>query len=225
MGKDNQPKHRQITRTLQRRAAIRQPYERLLIICEGEKTEPQYLREIQQAYRLATAHLLVLHSQFGTEPQKVLDYALHVFAKGDPTRGLEQKAFDRIVVVFDRDEHHTYHAALAQTTALNEKLKNDAGERVHLDAVASVPCFELWLLLHFEHVHAPLHRHEALGRLKAYLPAYEKGGGGHWATTQARLSDAIERAQLLAATNNPNDGIQPYTAMHELVSRLIHLKD
>lgn len=47
MGKDNQPKHRQAARDLKRRAAVRQPYERLLIVCEGEKTEPQYLREIQ----------------------------------------------------------------------------------------------------------------------------------------------------------------------------------
>lgn len=225
MGKDNQPKHRQVARVLQRRAAVRQPYERLLIVCEGEKTEPQYLREIQQAYRLASTHLLVLHSQFGTEPQQVLKYALSVFTKGAPERGLRQRAFDRIVVVFDRDEHLTYHAALAQAEAQNGKLKNDDGDAVQLDVVASVPCFELWLLLHFEDVHAPLHRHDALARLKAYLPDYEKGGGGHWANTQAHLGHAIERAEYLAAANNPNDGSQPYTAMHELVSRLIHLKD
>jgi hypothetical protein len=87
MGKDNQPKHRQATRDLKRRAAVRQPYERLLIVCEGEKTEPQYLSEIQRAYRLATAHVQVLHSQFGTEPQQVLEYALTVFKNGDRDRG------------------------------------------------------------------------------------------------------------------------------------------
>lgn len=167
----------------------------------------------------------MFHSQFGTEPQQVLKYALSVFTNGAPERGLRQRAFDRIVVVFDRDEHLTYHAALAQAEAQNGKLKNDDGDAVQLDVVASVPCFELWMLLHFEDVLAPLHRHEALERLKAYLPDYEKGGGGHWADTQAHLSNAIERAEHLAAANNPNEGIQPYTAMHDLVSRLIHLKD
>lgn len=225
MGKDDQPKHRQAARALKRRAAVRQPYERLLIVCEGEKTEPQYLCEIQHACRLATAHVLVLHSPFGTEPQRVLDYALAVFKDGDRARGVHPKSFDRIVAVFDRDEHKSYHAALAQAAVQSGKLKNDDGVAVPVDAVASVPCFELWLLLHFEDVLAPLHRHEAMERLKIHLPGYEKGGGGHWQALQARLGDATTRAQRLAEGNTAFDGTQPYTAMHELVSRLVHLKD
>lgn len=225
MGADNQPKHRQAARDLRRRAAVRQPYERLLIVCEGEKTEPQYLREIQRARRLATAHVQVLHSRFGTEPQQVLQYALKVFKDGDRAHGLLPRAFDRIVVVFDRDEHQSYHEALAQANAQSGKLRNDNGVAVPVEAVASVPCFELWLLLHFEDVHAPLHRHEALERLKAHLPGYEKGGGGHWAATESLLDEATPRALRLAQVTTPHDGTQPYTAMHELVSRLLHLKD
>lgn len=225
MGKDNQPKHRQAARDLRRRAAVRKPYERLLIVCEGEKTEPQYLREIQQTYRLATAHVQVMHSQIGTEPQQVLEYALTVFKEGDRERGLHPREFDRIIVVFDRDEHRTFHAALAQAEAQNGKLRNDIGMAVPVEAVASVPCFELWLLLHFEDVLAPLHRHEAQERLKAHLPGYEKGSGGHWQVTQAHLDDATARAQHLAEFTTAFDGTEPYTAMHELVSRLVHLKD
>jgi hypothetical protein len=225
MGQDNQPKHRQVARDLKRRAAVRQPYERLLIVCEGEKTEPQYLREIQQAHRLATAHVQVLHSDYGTEPAQVVDFALTIFRHGDRARGLAAKAFDRVVVVFDRDEHATYHEALAKAAGQNGRLRNDQGDVAPLEVVASVPCFELWLLLHYEDVHAPLHRHEALERLKAHLPGYEKGSGGHWAATQALCPDATVRAARLAAATTAYDGTQPYTAMHELVSRLVHLKD
>lgn len=225
MGEDNQPKHRRAARDLRRRGAVRKPYERLLIVCEGEKTEPQYLREIQQAGRLPTAHVQVLHSQIGTEPLQVLAYALTVFKDGDRERGVHAREFDRIIVVFDRDEHRTYHAALAKAAAQSGKLQNDNRVAVPVDVVASVPCFELWLLLHFEDVHAPLQRHEALERLKAHLPGYEKGGAGHWAATKARLGDAIQRAQRLAAAATAHDGSQPYTAMPELVSRLEHLKD
>lgn len=225
MGQDNQPKHRQAARDLKRRAAVRQTYERLLIVCEGEKTEPQYLCEIQRAYRLATAHVQVLHSQFGTEPQQVLEYALSVFKEGDRERGLHPRAFDRIIVVFDRDEHKSYHATLAQAGTQSGKLRNDEGATVPVEAVASVPCFELWLLLHFEDVLAPLHRHEAMERLKAHLPGYEKGGGGHWQATQAHLDAATARAQRLAEITNAFDGEQPYTSMHELVRRLVHLND
>ena len=131
MGKDKQPKQRQAARSLQRRAAVRQPHERLLIVCEGEKTEPQYLREIQQALRLATAHLQVLHSQFGTEPQQLLDYALSIFTSGGRAHG--PKAFDRVVLVFDRDEHKTYHEALAKAAGPRGKLKNDNGAAVPLE--------------------------------------------------------------------------------------------
>jgi len=225
MGKDNQPKHRQAARDLTRRAAVRRPYDRLLIVCEGAKTEPQYLCEIRQACRLATAHVQVLHSQFGTEPQQVLDYALAVFRQGDRERGVRAREFDRIAVVFDRDEHQTYHAALAKAQAKSGRLKNDNGAAVSVDVVASVPCFELWLLLHFEDVYAPLNRQEAMGRLKMYLPRYEKGSGGHWAAMRDRVHLATQRAQRLAETTTAHDGTQPYTAVHEIVSRLVHLKD
>ena len=59
MGKDGQPRHRQAARELRRRAAQRQPAERLLIICEGAKTELLYLREIRQELRLPSANLQV----------------------------------------------------------------------------------------------------------------------------------------------------------------------
>jgi len=225
MGRDNQAKHRQAARDLRRHAAVRQPYERLLIVCEGEKTEPQYLREIQRAYRLATAHVQVLHSQIGTEPLQVLEHALNVFEQGDRERGVYAAEFDRIVLVFDRDEHKTYHAALAKAAAQSGRFCNDNGVAVPVDVVPSVPCFELWLLLHFEDLYAPLHRNEVLQRLRAYLPGYEKGGGGHWATTHSRLGDATQRAQRLASVTTAQDGRQPYTTMHDLVARLVHLKD
>lgn len=225
MGQDNQAKHRQAARDLKRREAVRRPYERLLIVCEGEKTEPHYLLEIQRAYRLATAHVKVLHSQFGTAPHQVLDYALTVFKEGDQARGICAREFDRIVVVFDRDQHQTYHAALAKAEAQSGKLRNDSGAAVPVDVVATVPCFELWLLLHFEDVLAPLHRHEALERLKTYLPGYEKGSRGNWAATLDRVDIATQRAQRLAEATTAYDGVQPYTDMHTLVSRLVHLKD
>lgn len=225
MGQDNQSKHRQAARELKRRAAMRKPYDRLLIVCEGEKTEPQYLIEIQQAYRLATTHVQILPSRFGTQPQQVLEYALSVFKRGDLARGVKAGEIDRIVVVFDRDEHPSYHTTLAQANAQSGKLRNDNRAAVPIDVIASVPCFELWLLLHFEDVHAPLHRDEALQRLKVHLPSYEKGGGGNWLATQSFLEEAIRRANRLASLTNAFNCTQPYTAMHELVSRLIHLKD
>lgn len=225
MGQDNQPKHRQKSRDLHRRAAVRQAYERLLIVCEGEKTEPLYLGEICREQRLSTAHVHVQQGGFGTEPLQIVEFAEHLFREGDRKRGIEARAFDRLFAVFDRDEHRTYHQALDKAAALSGRLINDEHQGVSVHAVASVPCFELWLLLHFEDVQAPLHRNEVYARVKTHLPDYDKGQGGHWERTSARFEAAALRAQARAAVTHAHDGIEPYTDMATLVSTLLNLKD
>ena len=226
MGKDGQPEHRQAARELLRRKAQRQPAERLLIVCEGAKTEPLYLGEIRQQLRLPSANVQVQPAAYGTEPLRIVEYAERLFTEGQRALGIHVQSFDRVVVVFDLDEHHTYHAALQRVAALNGRLENDERVKVPFEAVVSVPCFELWLLLHFEDGFAPLHREEAVVRLRGYLPGYAKGQGSHWAVTHERLNIATARANaLLAAGHTAEDGAQPYTNMHELVHRLLHLKD
>ena len=66
--------------------------------------------------------------------------------------------------------------------------------KVPFEAVVSVPCFELWLLLHFEEVFAPLDRDAAVARLRAHLAGYAKGQGSHWDATRAHLDVATQRA-------------------------------
>ena len=65
MGKDNQPKHRQASE-LARKKAQRAPYDRILIVTEGSKTEPNYFNEIRVANKLRTANVQVEPSAFGT---------------------------------------------------------------------------------------------------------------------------------------------------------------
>lgn len=226
MGKDGQPKHRQAARELLRRKAQRQPAERLLIVCEGAKTEPLYLGEIRRQLRLPSANVQVQPAAYGTEPLRIVAYAERLFTEGQRALGVHARTFDRIVVVFDRDEHHTYHAALQRVAVLNGRLENDERVKVPFEAVVSVPCFELWLLLHFEDVFAPLHRDQALARLRVHVAGYTKGQGSHWAQTHERLDVATARAEaLLAARHTAEDGTQPYTNMHALVHRLLHLKE
>ena len=225
MGRDNQPKHRRQARVLKRRAVRRAPYERLLIVCEGEKTEPLYINEIRRDYRLASANVQVRPSVLGTQPLQVVEYAEHLFRNGDRARQIEPRAFDRVFTVFDRDDHRTYHAALAKADELDNSLTNDEGKRIPVAAIASVPCFELWLLLHFEDVLAPMHRLGVLAALKKHLSGYDKGQAGNWDATKARLDTAIQRAQAKANTTGARDGTESFTNMHELVLRLVQLKD
>lgn len=226
MGQDNQPKHRQAVRDLRRRVAQRQPAERLLIVCEGSKTEPLYLRAIQQSLRLPTANVQVQPTKYGTEPLRVVEYAEQLFVNGSFDPRLWPRSFDRVVAVFDRDDHKTYDAALEKAAALNGRLKNDENVLVPFDAITSVPCFEIWLLLHFEEVLAPLHRHEVLRRLQQHLPNYAKGQRDHWVATQHLLHVATKRARILApALSQIGNQHSLGTTMYLLVERLQQLKN
>jgi RloB-like protein len=225
MAQNNQPKDRQQARDLRRQSAKRQPIERLLIVCEGSKTEPNYLNEIRQDLRLPTANVLVLPSEIGTDPLNVVIYAERLFLHGDAHKRISARQFDRVYAVFDRDDHHTYAAALVKSEALNLRMQNDEKRKVPFQVVASVPCFELWLLLHFEDVKASLHRDEVYLRLKKHMPHYQKGDKGLWESTNTHLATAQTRASSLAQVHTATEGIKPYTHMHELIQRLTQLKN
>jgi len=61
MGRDNHPRERQAQK-LARKKASRGRYPRVLIVCEGKKTEPNYFEEIRREFRLHTANVRVLPS-------------------------------------------------------------------------------------------------------------------------------------------------------------------
>ena len=207
-----------------RKTGRRASYDRILIVSEGSKTEPHYLNEIRAKHRLSTTNVQVQPSQHGTTPLQVVEYAEHLFVNGDEAKNIQPRAFERVYAVFDRDDHLNYHNALKKAAARDKKLFSDLGEAVRFEAVASVPCFELWLLLHFEDVLAPLRRTEVYQRLRQFLPDYDKGQAGHYAETRQYLNAATERAVFLATQFNAHHGTDPYTDIHSLVTRLTTLK-
>lgn len=223
MARDNSPRIRQ-KKDLQRKQGRRVSHDRILIISEGSKTEPLYFSEIRAHYRLHTASVEVRHSELGTAPIQVVQYAEELFRHGDRHKRIQAKAFEQVYAVFDRDEHESYAEALEAAKALDQKLKNDAGKRVRFQAIASIPCFELWLLLHFEDIHAPLHRDEVIRRLRQHLPRYEKGVGGSFANTREHLPKALQRAQKLAQCYNAYTSPESFTAIDQLVTTLTDLK-
>lgn len=224
MGRDNQPKVRQLARREQK-VARRASYGRILIVSEGSKTEPLYFEDICATYHLHSANVEVQPSQLGTSPIQVVKYALQLFEKGDLHKGIRPKSFDQVYAVFDRDDHGSYFDALNLAESLNGTLRNDAKQSVSFQAIASVPNFELWLLLHFEDIQHPLHRDEVMQRLKQHLSDYEKGAGGVFSTMQDRLKIATQRAQALALKFDAYTVPEPYTAIVKLVSVLTTLRD
>lgn len=223
MGRDNQPKDRQLRRKNTKEAS-RASYDRILIVTEGSKTEPLYLEEICAAYKLHSANVEVQPSLLGTEPLQVVRYAQHLFVNGDLHKGIRPKSFDQIYAVFDRDAHVSYFNALNLAQSLDGTLRSDENQKVSFKSIASIPSFELWLLLHYEDIQAPIHRNDVMQNLKQYLPAYGKGKSGTFAATQNRLEIATLRAQALAANFTAYTDPEPFTALYELVTLLVALR-
>lgn len=217
MGRDNQPSDRQRAK-LGRKQGRRMPGRRFLVVCEGEKTEFNYLEEIRMSLRLPAANIQILHGGV-TEPKQIVDAAWDIFQKGNGR--FRPKAADVVVAVFDRDEHRTYHDALDYATSLDaRKSKNDDKQPVRFLAVPTNSCFELWLLLHFKDQQTPIHRHVALDQVREHLPDYDKGMKGLFAQTREHLPTALRRAYRLAERIDPRmDG--PWTGMHLLVHLLL----
>lgn len=98
------------------------------------------------------------------------------------------------------------------------------------ERAAAGPCFEFWLLLHFDVVRAPYARRGTVSPcdacirdLRKHLPDYSKGDPATFDALWHLLDDATENATKAAAdaaaTGEPN----PSTEVHELVVRLRNL--
>ena len=223
MGRDNSPQERQ-QKQLARKLGRRASYDRILIVSEGSKTEPNYFSEICAAYRLPTANVEVRSSELGTAPIQVVQYAKELFEHGDRHKRIQRRAFEQVYAVFDRDDHHSYTEALRLAESLDGKLKNDAKQFVRFEAIASVPSFELWLLLHYEDIQASVHRDDVMRRLKQYIPAYEKGASAIFANTRESLAVATQRAEALANKFSADTAPEPYTSIVRIVKLLTTLR-
>ena len=224
MAQDNQPKHRQANK-LRRKTKSKNSFDRILIVTEGSKTEPNYFNEIRQYHRLSAANVLAIPSDFGTDPLNVVNYAEHLFLQGDAHKQISSRAFEHVYAVFDRDEHATYHNAIEKMKGLNGKLRNDLKQAVSFNVIASIPNFELWLLLHYADIQHPLSRQETLQRLKHEdcIHGYDKGMQDVFDLTKNRLENAITRSKALTQKNTIYDD-GPFTNVHELVEKLIKLR-
>lgn len=202
--------------SLRRRAARRSPYDMVLIVCEGEKTEPNYLRALIDDLQLNTANIKILKNTAGSAPRTIVDFALKEYRKSNE--------YDRIYCVFDKDRHPSYVEAL-------DVIRRAPMKKGHaIIPITSVPCFELWLLLHFDYTTKQFDTgpgsicEKVIGDLKKHLPDYEKGGGNIYSDTKDLIDHAIANAKRLARHCEDVDTDMPSTKVHDLIEYLQNLK-
>jgi len=206
-------------RDLARKRARRASYNRVLIVCEGAKTEPNYLRKLINFLELNTANVVV-DGDSDSSPVSVVEHSKKRYNEEKRTGD----GFDRVFCVFDKDVHESYTRALDEV----EKVK----PKNIFKAITSVPCFEYWLLLHYEFSTKPFvvtgtksACANLIDHLKKFFPAYSKGNANTYNEVKSQTSDAIDRSKRVLKQAQENGRDNPATLMHELVEYLHHLKD
>jgi hypothetical protein len=224
MGSDDLFKKRKAkSKDLQRRKPVIASYDKILIVCEGEKTEPQYFQELVDHYEIHSANVKI-SGECGSDPLSVVTHGLDLYQN---EKDADSGAFDRVFCVFDRDAHPNYQAAVQKVQG--QKLKDV------FFAITSVPSFEYWFLLHYDYTTAP---YSAVGgtssgaavvaALKKFWTDYTKGANGTFEhllnlrNDELGYAKANARRGLLEAQRNGTD--DPTTKVHELVDYLQVIK-
>ena len=146
---------------LRRRRPFRNPLPRILIVCEGRRTEPGYFHELRHTERIPIELVIRPGGIPKTLVQRAVD--LKDAAKKDAkTRQDVNLLYDDVWCVFDIDEHPAIPDAKQQA--------RDNG----IELAISNPCFELWILLHFRDQRAHIDRAVVQRDCAKYLPDYEK---------------------------------------------------
>ncbi len=203
--------------TVDRRKAKKTDHDRVLIVCEGEKTEPNYLEELIDYLQLSSADIVV-DGRSDSSPDKIFKYAKEK-RQEEIQRG---DVYNRIYCVFDKDEHSTFEET-------KQKILRYRPNNLFIPCI-SISCFEYWILLHYEYSTRPYHRkgdkspcHCVIDDLKKYIPDYEKNRRGIFQEIEPKTKFAIANSKRIQTQNAETGTDNPSTQMHELVEYLYDL--
>jgi hypothetical protein len=197
-------------RPLTRKVGTRRPRKTLLIFCEGERTEPEYLDALkrQQAVRDAAAvDLRIETGHGGSVPRTLVSMAMAARSKA-----LEEEAeIDEFWCVFDV-EWPRNHPGLRE--AIEQARQNN------IQLAVSNPCFELWLILHFQDQGAWLDNNTARRTRRSLDGSKDKGLDAAkyvpLAADAARRATELDQRHLRNGASFPNDN--PSSGMHRLLA-------
>jgi len=138
-----------------RPTGTRSPKKRFLLFCEG-KTEKCYFDALNRIVR--DALIEVVSDPVGGAPRTIADKAIRKTRERRRKDSYEEN--DEIWAVFDRDTHPRYEDSIQRC------------EIAGVGVARSNPCFELWLVLHFESFDRPCTSAEIQQHLRTHIPEY-----------------------------------------------------
>ncbi len=178
-----------------------------LIVCEGEKTEPNYFEAFRDDLPKGTVNVEI-HGE-GMNTLSLVNRAREIRENMER----KERTVDKVWVVFDRDSFRPddFDNAISKAESLG------------YGAAWSNEAFELWYLLHFELRTTSMMRTDFQQKLTRHLKrAYQKNASDMYSTLKDRTDQACANAQRLVELN---EGIAPHNAnpcthVHELVAEL-----
>ncbi len=219
MGTDNIFHSRKASNTaaLKRKAKSRERKAKFLIVCEGEKTEPNYFEGLRVTHRISSTSVSICGKECGSDPLSIVKFAEKKLDEelDDP--------YDEVFCVFDRDAHTTFDEALRAIATLQEQGKP-------IRAIISYPCFEYWVLLHYVYNRKPYARSGKksacdvlLGEVKRHIPNYKKGETNLFKLVGHLTQNAISSAEKAKEDAKRTLAQNPSTDIHLLIRKLLPL--
>ena len=199
--------------SLRRRTALREPKRTFLVFCEGIRTEPDYIEALRQEPAVresASVEIRIDRAASGAVPLTLVNRA----AEARDRYPQEQGEIDEVWCLFDVEWPQNHPKLL-------EAREKARARNVNL--AISNPCFELWLVLHFEERTAWLDS-DAAGKLLRCLHDKSSGKGLEGSEYMPRRTEAANRARALAAkhkgdgTEFPDDN--PSSGMYSLLEAI-----
>lgn len=187
---------------------------RFLIVCEGEKTEPNYFR----AFPIA-ADVRVDVQGDGKNTVSLVESA----AAYADAAAVDERPYDEVWVVYDQD---CFGAQAFNAAAASVEHRGQVRTETW-SAAWSNEAFEVWYLLHFQYFDGCLHRHLVAEKVADKLGGYAKNDPSMYRKLKERQPAAIRRARAL----EKEKGIAPHgnttpadacscTRVHHLVDAL-----
>jgi RloB-like protein len=206
---------RPVLRSLLRKTPTRETKRQFWIFCEGQNTERAYFDAVKALWKDALVSLQIVAGV--GEPRAVARAATEkakevgVFGKKHTKKDSFEKN-DEVWAVFDHDDgqHHHFNSAVEEC-------------RTHKVGVGwSVPCFEHWLILHFEDADRGYDRHAAQKSYGKMDPSYKpkssktpdcKALVANIERAETRANQQAERRlQEGSQFGNPSTNVQKLTA-------------
>ena len=181
-----------------RKVNTREIRPRFLIVCEGEKTEPNYFKGFR------VPKLVIDIQGLGENPSNLVQSA---------KRFKDQEEYDQVWCVFDRDDwtEEDFNNAIHSARSHNFKV------------AYSNEAFELWYVLHFEFLNTGIPRSAYLAKLTSLLgQKYQKNSLTIYDELSEKQLFAINNAKRLIQMYEPQNPVKdnPSTTVHLLVQEL-----